>query len=1467
MSGTRTTTLFPWVWIRIATAALALLGLLIAVPGASADLVFGTVGSGAGQTGSPRGVAVDNSNGLVYVADHGNRRVDVFASDGSFIRAFGWGVADGVTPALQVCTATCFKGLEGGGAGQFEDISSIAVDNDPASPTDHDVYVGEHRVQEFTPGGEFLRMWGGGVITGGAAGSGDISAGSATITNVKTAKKAFAVSQEVSGAGIPPGARIVELGEGTITLSQAASASGASVAFSVAEGIGNVPQNEVQVLEFGATFHDAFELVFSTPNPSPSEGTTAKIPNDASPAQVQAALVALPSIEPGDISVTSPNPGGEPGVVGGPYTIEFKGRYADTNVKRIAGPGGSPVNSSVVTTQDGAGAAEICTAAHADDCAEGVAGDGTGQFDDKPQVALAPGATVYVGDGVEIGHDLEALHLRLQKFDSSGNALGTVAPSSEIFSPSKPLAVDSSGNYYVGSFPIVRKFDPAGNPLATLEPQADLGSECGPEALAVDPADDLFVGCFGGASHNAIVEYAPSGTLLRVSYPVTPINPNGLAYFHTAAGDVFAAQGFESQSRIAHIPFPPPGPVIFNSEAAPVGNVRATMKASFNPEGKATAVHFQYVDDASFQSGGFASPNTQTTPDSPPSPANFKVASASVTVLCSSQAPSEPGCLKPDTTYHFRAIAANADGTIAGPDTTFKTLPPLKLGESWSTDVSIDAATLHASLSPSSLPTTGRFQYVDDATYQASGFAAAREAPDPAAGAAPFDFGSGEAEVERSAPLFGLQPGTTYHYRLLASDHFGAVASPEHTLTTFRPIPADTECPNQDFRGGPAAKLADCRAYEMVSPLDKNNGDIVSPVDILNTPESFYESSSDGAKVTYSSIRAFGDVKSAPYVSQYLSSRGTDGWSTHAINSAKETNLGPGTNDLQDIYNPFVAFSPDLSTAWLWSVADPPLAPGGLVGYPNLYRRDNTTDTYTALSTVQPPNVAPYQAPSHGLVLLLQAFSAGGSHVVFTANDKLTANAANPKVPGGTTTTQLYEYVNGGKLRLVSILPSGTANTQFSSAGNGEFLHFDRREAKLTHAVSEDGSRIFWTSSVAPDSFGQIYVRINASKTVPVGTGEFLAADPQGTKAIYVAGSGAGSFLKEFDVETQTTTTIASHVVAPVANSDDRVADASEDLSRIYFSSTDVLAPGAAAGQPNLYLFEEGQGFTFIGRHASPTNGSFNPGDGRYVTPDGLHMDFESRAPLTGYDNTDASPDAAGAPQEMGGAADREVYRYDATTKTLLCVSCNPTEARPDGADADESSVQDWVAAQLPQRQRALYARRSLSDDGSRLFFESYDALLPTDTNGKRDVYEWEEPGSGDCRTESANYFKPNGGCLSLISSGTSPGDAQFVDADADGSDAFFTTETSLLPQDYGLIDVYDARERGGFPPPPGPSPACEGEACQGAPSPPNDPTPASSAFEGAGNVVEKPAKKHRKKAHKKRKRQHRRNAKGRAGR
>jgi NHL repeat len=554
----------------------------------------------------------------------------------------------------------------------------------------------------------------------------------------------------------------------------------------------------------------------------------------------------------------------------------------------------------------------------------------------------------------------------------------------------------------------------------------------------------------------------------------------------------------------------------------------------------------------------------------------------------------------------------------------------------------------------------------------------------------------------------------------------------------------------------------------------------------------------------------------------------------------------------------------------------------------------------------------------------------------------------------------VYLSHGAGGLRSVCILPGGTASIGCSAGTVGGPP--SGRADQVAHALSEDGSRLYWTNST--EGAGSIYLRENpsapqsalalgeatgagdlsngadevsglstasgafavgqritaeasgfpsaaippgttiaaispstltlsaaatetiagvtlratsdcteAAKACTIGVSEgvegkshsrFWAAAKDGSAAIFTSGEG----LFEFDAEEGAAQPIAHEVLG--------VVGAGEDLSRIYFVSKEALTGEgegegnsegafAVAGKPNLYLYraEEGGSFAFVGTLAaadvdlqrqSPVAIEPYRHIAR-VSADGESAAFMATARLSGYDNTDLA----------SGKADGEVYHYSAANGQLECVSCNPSGGRPRGRELVEGNGFGqgiWAAAYLPFIEGQLYASHVLSENGSRLLFQSYDSLVLADTNGKQDVYEWEAVGSGTCSKESA-AFSANGGCLSLISSGQSPQDSSLLDASPAGEDVFFTTGTSLLPIDPGSIDVYDARAGGGFPLPAPPQPPCEGEACQSPPAPPAEVTPSSSVFQGPGN----PAKKHKHKHAKKHKKQRGHGKSGRAGR
>ena len=114
---------------------------------------FGSEGAGDGQFDDPVDVAV-GTRGNLWVTDHSNSRVEEFSEAGEFVKAFGWGVANG-KEELQTCTTGCRAGIAGMGSGQVDHPTGIVVD--PKG----NVWVGEYsRIQEFDEEGEFEKAVG-----------------------------------------------------------------------------------------------------------------------------------------------------------------------------------------------------------------------------------------------------------------------------------------------------------------------------------------------------------------------------------------------------------------------------------------------------------------------------------------------------------------------------------------------------------------------------------------------------------------------------------------------------------------------------------------------------------------------------------------------------------------------------------------------------------------------------------------------------------------------------------------------------------------------------------------------------------------------------------------------------------------------------------------------------------------------------------------------------------------------------------------------------------------------------------------------------------------------------------------------------------------------------------------------------------------------------------------------------------
>ena len=275
---------------------------------------------------------------------------------------------------------------------------------------------------------------------------------------------------------------------------------------------------------------------------------------------------------------------------------------------------------------------------------------------------------------------------------------------------------------------------------------------------------------------------------------------------------------------------------------------------------------------------------------------------------------------------------------------------------------------------------------------------------------------------------------------------------------------------------------------------------------------------------------------------------------------------------------------------------------------------------------------------------------------------------------------------------------------------------------------------------------------------------------------------------------------------------DDYIASKSGD---VYFYSPESLDPDRPGIEDarNLYVYRNG---------AVQLVATLDPGteiDRMQISPDGAHAGFLTAANLTGYDTH----------------GHNEMYAYDAETGSLQCASC-----RPDGLPPTASVT-------------ASQSGPFMSNDG-RVFFNTKDSLVARDVDeGIIDVYEFVDgrPQLISSGTGSRDY---TGGSAVVNILELPKARTGLESVSADGTDVYFSTYDSLVPQDHNgaFIKFYDARTGGGFEPVPEFAPCAAADECHG----PGIPTPAARGIGTEGDLgttgnVNSPAKAGRTKHHK----------------
>lgn len=657
-----------------------------------------------------------------------------------------------------------------------------------------------------------------------------------------------------------------------------------------------------------------------------------------------------------------------------------------------------------------------------------------------------------------------------------------------------------------------------------------------------------------------------------------------------------------------------------------------------------------------------------------------------------------------------------------------------------------------------------------------------------------------------------------------------------------------------------APSLPDCRAYEQVSPVDKNHIDAAGGANrTVAAP--------NGNGVAYFAVAPFSGTKGSAQAPSYISLRslGEPEWTTQgeeALESpgAKEHLIGV-TSDLR--WSSVLVGSEQSDPS-----CDPQVIVCAVPGNASAYVRNNVTGEFQFIAQLGLYEFGYTDA------------SEDDSRVLFETEAELTPQAA--------TGVNLYEWneakPQGEQVSLVGALSSGEAPRQGAFAGPGGPAALrtpplaNKWHFYTQNTISADGSRVFFTSVAT----GRIYMREPAiGKTVQIsgtserdlreveeGPGKPVETEPAFWQAATRTGSyifyTEGNELYRFNVERYKASAQSEDVALEEAR--EQLTTGAEGVgagsegggvlgiseeggSYVYFEAPGVLASNtngnnekAAKGMSNLYEWHDGV-VTFITSLANSSdwrdwtnevNEAQGPSGGARssrVTPDGKYLLFSSNEKVTSYNNNGFT----------------EFYLYYAeqplASDNPKCISCNPG-----GSPATAGAHLSNAAIELLTKTFSLnaFVTHNLSDDGRRVFFETEESLIPGDGNKQDDVYEWEADGVGSCGSEAQD-----GGCLYLISTGQSTSRSSFGDASANGNDVFFFTRQSLVNQDRdNNTDLYDARVEGGIPSqnqPESVSPCAQegGEAtCLGTLSgeAATSERPASTTFSTPGNFIQSPS-------------------------
>jgi len=678
--------------------------------------------------------------------------------------------------------------------------------------------------------------------------------------------------------------------------------------------------------------------------------------------------------------------------------------------------------------------------------------------------------------------------------------------------------------------------------------------------------------------------------------------------------------------------------------------------------------------------------------------------------------------LEPNSEYLLRTTAVNEAGQVEGISATgsFRTVlvpPTVQTGQASAvTDTSAEVAGTIATVGSQ---TTYHFEYGPTTSYGS-------KAPANAEGIA----GSERSPRTFTETLKGLQPGTTYHYRLVATNAAGTTAGEDRTFTTLG-----------------ADEVAPRRGYEMVTPPVKNGF-------VMNASIGF-QASADGSAMVYSGFAAPSDASSSPLLSTFMSRREPSGWTglkplDPPLNPVRSILLG-ATQAVSDDFEHTLVFSQKA------------LTPDAVEDAANIYVNDVDTGDYHLVGTATqsgafgqmtgPVDLNHFiaAAPDFSWVVLISRYPLlpGAPQVAmykWTRTDGLSLVSLLPgdTVPTGRSWSQRSQTVNrlvsddgetfafalttgesgayrrsGGETEAVSVSQAsgGPAGVQpgivDGMSRDGRYVVF-HSEAKLTDSASDAGPKMYrYDSSLGQleylgpqdgtddgtldvlgigddgrtvyfNSKGHLVVwrdgHLDDVHSGPVRIKTYGYQSPNGRFLAFLSGDGS---VRLYDAVTGESTCMSCSVEGPGGASltgltadrylSNRFVQVVTDDGHAYFNATAALVGADRNATSDVYEYYNGR-LTLI-----------SPGDGEFVatladiTPDGNSVYFTTAEGLVGQD-TDQSYDVYVA-RVGGGFAEPPAPPADCSGE-----ACRGSAAAPAGVNIG-SSASGRSAGSKPNRQ------------------------------------------------------------------------------------------------------------------------------------------------------------------------------------